>query len=119
MKASTRLSAEGPPALIGATGGAATGAVPMSYDPPADKAEELARDLERGGCRSSGSVSTNVQALSEEQLAARRTERLPKIRAAQERWKAAAAGLQWSLVRLPAECFPTVARDADIATSRP
>ena len=105
MKAPTRLAVEGHPALIGATSGVAAGVAPMGYEQPADKAEELARDLERGGCRSSGGVSTNVQALSEEQLAAKRTERLPNIQAAQDRWKAAAASHKWSLVRLPAECF--------------
>ena len=118
VKASSRLSVEGPPSLIGATGGAATGAALMGYEPPADKAEELARDLERGGCRSSGGVSTNVQALSEEQLAARRAERLPKVRAAQERWKAAAASQQWSLVRIPAECFRFVEDPEAAAATR-
>ena len=52
-----------------------------------------------------GGVSTNVQALSEEQLAARKAERLPKIQAARDRWKLAADKQQWSLVRLPSECF--------------
>ena len=77
----------------------------MSPRGGADRAEELARDLERGGGRSSGGVSTNVQALSEEQVAARKAERLPKIQAARDRWKAAAASHQWSFVRLPPECF--------------
>ena len=75
---------------IGATSVESDVAASAAYEPPADKAEELARDLERGGCRSSGGVSTNVQALSDAEIAERKARRAPNVDAAQERWRAAA-----------------------------
>ena len=87
-------------------------------EPPADKAEELARDLERGGCRSSGGVSTNVQALSDAEIDERKALRAPKVAAAHERWRAAAAKGQWAEVRMPSECFRYAQNTAQAAAAR-
>ena len=105
VRLGARVATAGLPSAIGATSAGSDVAAPAAYELPADKAEELARDLERGGCRSSGGVSTNVQAILDAEIAERKARRAPKVEAAQERWRAAAAKCEWSRVRMPSECF--------------
>ena len=83
VRLSERVTAEGLPSCIGAASEAGSIAeISAAYEPPSDRAEELARDLERSGTRSSGGVSTNAQTLSEAALAERRAKRAPRVAAA-------------------------------------
>jgi hypothetical protein len=85
---------------------------------PADAADDLIKEIDKGGPRSSGGVSTNVQQLSDAERAARHAKRVPAIEAAQKFWRDAAQQHRWNEVRTPAACFRFTGEPEAASTQR-
>ena len=119
VRLGARVTTVGHPSCIEATSlGSDVAEISAAYEPPADKAGDLARDIERGGCRSSGGVSTYVQALSGAEIAERKALRAPKVAAAHESWRAAAAEGKWAEMRMISVCVCFAQDSAHAAAAR-
>lgn len=115
-----RVTAEGLPSCIGVARETGTTAeVSSAYEPPADRAEESARDLEQGGrAHQRAFQPTFRRSRMRPSRSERPTNRAPRIAAAEERRKQPAEQEIWNDVRMPAECFRFAPDAAQAARDR-
>ena len=96
--AGARRAADGPPSCIETV-------APIRYHPSSDRADRLARDLARGGCRSTAVAYAKARAWSEAERAAHDASRAPKIVTAHSDLREVATRVDWCRFGCPRDAF--------------